>query len=165
MKTLLLLASLQLVSIALHAEDCIVSTTTSALESDKSLLSKEVIDEKTGKYIAIYKNGDLLLASFAPCDLGLHAHFYSRELIPATAQVNRLNMFIDLVQGKGEASNKLKSYVKADALPATGQPIILTVSGMEDEPVPGESHQFVFKTDESPLYRSAIHYNWNPPQH
>ena len=61
------------------ANECETSTVARKLGIEKSTIDFETLDSKSGSYVAALKNGDLLMASFSQCGLGMHAHFYSRN--------------------------------------------------------------------------------------
>ncbi len=155
--TILCLCSI-LVAPTVFAQECESSTVARRLEIDKTTVSFETLDEKKGSYVATLKNGDLVMASFSQCGLGMHAHFYSRTPITGEQKNKTLRWFVSAVLPSKAAYAALAKQIDAAAGAADTKTVTLT--GANEE-----SHAFEFKTSESPQFSSALHYSWNPPLH
>jgi hypothetical protein len=140
------------------AQECESSTVARKLAIEKSRIRYETLDEKRGSYVATLKNGDLVMAWFSPCGLGLHAHFYSRTPITEEQKGATLRWFLAAVLPNAAASASLGKQIDAPSTSVDKK--TYTFTGANDE-----SHTFEFKASESPLYRSVLHYRWNPPLH
>jgi len=60
-----------------QSEKCLVSTDARSLMNQYSELQSEKILAEDERYSAVLKNGDIVLATFANCDLGFSAHYFS----------------------------------------------------------------------------------------
>ena len=54
-----------------------VTTQARSLMIDSTLLQEEQLNEADGRYSAVLKNNDIILAKYASCDLGMQAHYLS----------------------------------------------------------------------------------------
>jgi hypothetical protein len=140
------------------AQECESSTVARRLGIDKATIGFETLDEKKGDYVATLKNGDLVMASFSQCGLGMHAHFYSRTPITGEQKDKTLRWFVSAVLPSQAAYAALAKQI--DAAAGATDKNTLTLTGANEE-----SHSFEFKNSESPQFSSVLHYRWNPPLH
>lgn len=155
--SLLCLCSI-LISPTVGAEECESTTVARRLGIDKINISFETLDEKKGSYVATLKNGDLVMASFSQCGLGMHAHFYSRTPITNELKNKTLRWFLSAVLPSQAAYASLAKQIDSAASSADKKTYTFTSANEE-------SHTFEFKTSESPQFSNALHYSWNPPLH
>ncbi len=134
---------------------CEVNTTARALSVTGMSPAFETLDAERGQYVATFENGDLLLGAFFHCELGMHAHYYSRTALNEQQRTERLDAFLAAVLPNREAYERLRGAL-AQALPPDGEVISV--------PDAMESHEFVFQAAESPLFHTVIHYTWIPPE-
>jgi hypothetical protein len=140
------------------ADECETSTTARRLNIEKSTVDFETLEEKRGNYVATLKNGDLVMASFQQCGLGMHAHFYSRNPV-APAQRARTLRWVLAAVAPGPAVYQSLEKQMGSVMGASDK-TTYTFSDANEE-----SHVFEFKASESPLFQTVVHYTWNPPQH
>lgn len=140
------------------ADECESSTVTRKLDIEKSTIDFETLDAKSGNYVATLKNGDLVMASFSQCGLGMHAHFYSRNPATKEQRIKTLHWFLAAVLPSPAAYASLGKQVTSKADFSDKKPFTLTS-------VNEERHVFEFQASESPLYHTALHYRWEPPAH
>ena len=140
------------------AQECESSTVARRLGIDKATIRFETLDEKQGSYVATLKNGDLVMASFSQCGLGMHAHFYSRTPISGEAKSKTLRWFVTAVLPSQAAYAALAKQI--DSAASATDKNTYTFTGANEE-----AHSFEFKPSESPQFSTAFHYSWNPPLH
>lgn len=138
-----------------QAPACEVSTTARALNITGTEPAFQTLDAEQGHYVATFENGDLLLAAFSQCGLGMHAHYYSRTALNEQQRAERLAAFLAAVLPNQEVYKRLQGAL-AQAVLRDGQ-----VIGIPDTM---DSHDFVFQAAESPLFHTVIHYTWIAPQ-
>lgn len=141
-----------------NADECESSTVARKLGIEKSTIDFETLDTKSGSYVAALKNGDLVMASFSQCGLGMHAHFYSRNPVTKEQRAKTLHWLLAAVQPNPAAYASLGKLVNSKADLSDKKTYTLT-SGNE------ERHVFEFQASESPLYHTVLHYKWDPPAH
>lgn len=146
-----------LISPSIHAEECDTNTVARPLNIEKSTIKFEQLDKKAGEYVATLQNGDLVMASFLQCGLGLHAHLYSHRTLTGDQRAQTLKWFLAAVLPSPEIYKALENQIDA----SKGYEDNKTYTVSDDM----ESHDFEFKASESPLFKTAVHYSWQPPQH
>lgn len=140
------------------ANECESSTVARKLGIEKSTIDFETLDTKSGSYVVALRNGDLVMASFSQCGLGMHAHFYSRNPVTKEQRAKTLRWLLAAVQPSPAAHASLEKQVNSKADLSDKKTYTLT-SGNE------ERHVFEFQASESPLYHTVLHYRWEPPAH
>lgn len=140
------------------ADECESSTVARKLGIEKSTIDFETLNTKSGSYVATLKNGDLVMASFSQCGLGMHAHFYSRNPVTKEQRAKTLRWLLAAVQPSPAAFASLEKLINSKADLSDKKTYSLT---SENE----EKHMFEFKSSESPLYHTVLHYRWQPPAH
>ena len=149
-----------LASAGVHADECESSTPPRKLGLEKSTIEFETLDQKRGSYVAALKNGDLVMASFSQCGLGMHAHFYSRNPLAKEQRSKTLRGFLAAVLPSQAAYESLAKQLNSTTDLADKKTQTLTSAHEETE-----THTFEFQASESPLYHTVLHYRWNPPLH
>lgn len=140
------------------ADECESSTTARRLNIEKSTVDFEALEEQRGNYVATLKSGDLVMASFQRCGLGMHAHFYSRNPVAPEQRTRILRWFLAAVAPSQAVYQSLEKQM-GSVQGATDKTTYRFSDANE------ESHVFEFKASETPLFQSVVHYTWNPPQH
>lgn len=140
------------------ADECESSTPARRLNIEKSAIDFESLDTKSGSYVAALKNGDLMMASFLQCGLGMHAHFYSRVPVTREQRAKTLRWLLAAVQPSPDAYASLEKQVNTKADLSDKKSYTLSTGN-------AERHVFEFKASESPLYHTVLHYRWEPPEH
>lgn len=140
------------------ADECQSSTVARKLNIEKLTIDFETLDDKKGGYVATLKNGDLVMASFLQCGLGMHAHFYSRNPVAKEQRAKTLRWFLAAVLPSQAAYASLEKQVNSTADFSDKKPHVFT-GGNE------EKHVFEFKASESPLFHTVLHYRWDSPAH
>ena len=162
----ILFISAMLAAPTVTAQECETNTVARRLGVDKARINFETLDEKNGRYVATLKNGDLVMASFTQCGLGMHAHFYSRAPITHALRIQTLRWFVSAVlPGQAAYAYIEKQIGPAMTSPTTSPAIYSDKTDYTFTGTNGESHTFEFKTSESPLFSTALHYRWTPPSH
>lgn len=140
------------------ANECESSTVARKLGIEKSTIDFETLDTKSGSFVATLKNGDLVMASFSQCGLGIHAHFYSRSYMTNVQRTKTLRWFLAAVLPSPAANSSLQKRVGSKVDLSDKKPFMLIG---ENE----ERHVFKFQASESPQYHTVLHYRWDPPAH
>lgn len=140
-----------------RATECDVYTTPRNLKLSENKVAHQMLDREGGDYVVIFENGDILLASFNQCGLGLHAHYYAREPLIMSERTERLKWMLFAVLPSREAFERLKSQLTKWSDPANDQ-VMSVYDG-------SETHDFTFRASESPLFKTSLHYTWNPPEY
>ena len=145
-----------LASPATHAEECESRTTARRLNIEQSTIDFETLDEKQGNYVATLKNGDLVMASFQQCGLGMHAHFYSRNPIAPEHRAQTLRWFLVAIAPSQTVYKSLEKQLGSVVEPSDKKTYSFADANEE-------RHVFEFKVSETPLSRYVLHYTWYPP--
>lgn len=153
----LLVASLIIPALPCQAEDCLVSTDMRPLLSKAPELQEEKINTKDGRYSALLKNGDILVAQFATCDLGIQAHYFSVTNLNDQQLKQRVHMLLSSVLPSDTVAGKVLPQLDSLSVEALKQPQIF--QGLNDE------HQIHIQPSPSPAFHTLISYDWIPPQH
>ena len=147
-----------LLPFAANASECESSTVARKLGIEKAKLSYETLDKKSGTYVATLKNGDLVMASFLRCGLGMHAHLYSRKPIASEQRAAAIKWLLAAVLTSEAEYASVEEQVNIRADYADGNAYTFDSDNEE-------SYSFEFKPSESPLFHTVLHYRWNPPLH
>jgi redox-regulated HSP33 family molecular chaperone len=153
----LLLIALMLWSMSSNAEDCLVKTDTRSLMTGMAGLQEEKINVAEGRYTAVLKNGDVVLARFATCDLGMQANYLSVKALDNAELRQTLEMFLTRALASDAVAKKVMPQIKA--LSAAALQKTATLQGLNDQ------HQIVVKPAASPNFHTIIQYNWIPPEY
>lgn len=134
---------------------CETVTTARELPIDKTLLAQTSLNEESGQFVAAFKNGDLLIANFSQCGLGLDAHLYLHKSLSDESQRRAQSLrFLAWLWPQEDLSAQLKAI---PVLP-THEPIALAGAA-------GDGHELRIVKAESPLFAAVIHYTWLAPEH
>lgn len=155
-KRLIVILSM-LLSPAAGAFECDAHTMPRRFDLSGQEVSHEALDEEKGNYVVLFKNGDLLLAAFSTCGLGMHAHYYATAPLTKVEQTVRLRWMLAAVLPSRSIYEELEQQLVDSPSLKKGD-----IVSFGDE---FESHDFVLSDSESPLFSSVIHYTWNPPQY
>ena len=153
----LLFSAVILWSLSSFAEDCLVKTDLRPLMTGVTDLQEEKTNVADGRYTAVLKNGDVIMAQFATCDLGMQASYMSVKALDNAALMQRLEMFITRVLPSDTVVTKVLPQLKALKPAALQKPVIL--QGLNDQ------HQVVVKSAASPNFHTIIQYNWIAPEY
>jgi len=129
-------------------------TESHTLDFGGQVVAYQMLDKKGGNYVVTFDNGDMLIALFSQCGPGEQVDYYSRKLLTKELRIRRLSWMLDVVRPSRE---DLKQQLTKWPNPVDDQVMSITDDG--------ESHDFVFRRSESPLYKTALHYTWNPPEY
>jgi hypothetical protein len=151
-----LLLLLTLVSGPSHGEECLASTDARPIMSTSPELQSEKLVADAGKYSAVLKNGDIVLAKFATCDLGMSAHYLSKRELTAEERMARVKMFLTRVLPSAVVVNKVIPQLANLNGNSFDQAVVL--DGL------GDQHQIVIKPSTNPLFTLDIQYTWIPPE-
>lgn len=159
MKTLksLLFTAIIFWSMSAYSEDCLVTTDARSLMTGLVTLQEEKLSLEEGRYSAIMKNGDVILARYASCDLGMQASYLSVKPLADAELMQLLEIFLARVLVSDEVVKKVLPQLRSLSLAALQKSVIL--QGTNDK------HQIVVKTAASPNFHTIIQYNWISPEH
>jgi len=139
-----------------YSEDCHASTDARALMSTLPELQSEKLIARTGKYSAVLKNGDIVMAMFTTCGLGLSAHYLSVKPLNSNERMAHVKMFLSHILPSQSVVNKVIPQLQGFKGNSFDKAVVL--EGL------GDQHQVVIKPSPSPLYSLDIQYNWIPPE-
>ena len=154
---LLLFITITLWSMSVYSEDCMVTTQARSLMTDSTLLQEEQLNKADGRYSAVLKNNDVILAQYASCDLGMQAHYLSVKPLADAELKQLLEMFLTRVLSSDMDVKKVVPQLKGLTSTAFQKPVIL--QGINDQ------HQLVVKPAASPNFHTIVQYNWIPPEY
>lgn len=137
-------------------DNCLVSTNLRELMSSHPQLDQEVVDIKTGKYSALLKNGDAVLAWFAPCELSTKVHYLVSTKLTDDELLNLIKTFSLSVLPSSDAREKILPQLEGLRLADFRESLVL--EGIND------GHKFVFEDAPQPFIKHRIYYEWRPPQ-
>jgi len=140
-----------------NASECLTNTPARKLSIDKSEIKFETLDKNSGQYVATLVNGDLIMASFLQCELGMNAHLYSRKAISTTQRAATLRSFLSAILPNNISYAAYEKQIDSSINYVNDKTYTLSNES--------ESHSFEFKASESPLFKTALHYRWQPPLH
>ncbi len=153
----LLFIALAFWSMATNAEDCVAKTDVRPLMTGMPALQEEKIIVAEGRYTAVLKNGDVVLARFATCDLGMQANYMSVKVLDNTELMQVLEVFITRVLASDTVAKKVIPQLKG--LNSAALQKTVTLQGLNDQ------HQIVVKSATSPSFQTMIQYNWIAPEY
>ena len=153
----LLFITLAFWSLASNAEDCVVKTDVRPLMSGMPALQEEKIFATEGRYTAVLKNGDVMLARFATCDLGMQANYMSVKALDNTELMQVLEMFLTRVLPSDTVAKKVLPQLKGLSSAALRKTI--TLQGLNDQ------HQIIVKSATNKNFNTMIEYNWIAPEY
>ncbi|WP_444996063.1 hypothetical protein [Aliikangiella sp. IMCC44359] len=139
------------------AEECLVSTDFRNLMSNAPELVKEKIDRQNGRYVAVLKNGDNVIAKFATCDLGLQVHYFSTKEINETNARQAIGWWLEYVLPSKDAYEQ--TLKQLNSMDTNDFKNAIVLEGINDQ------HRLVIEPSSSPLFLSSIYYEWIPPQY
>lgn len=152
----LLLLPLAIFSSHSHSKECLASTDAIKVMSTHPELQSEKLMADTGKYSAVLKNGDIVLATFATCDLSKSAHYFSAKTLTTEERMQLVKTFLARMLPSEAVVNKVVPQLENLQGSNFEQPVVL--DGM------GDQHQIVIKPSASPLYKLDLQYSWIPPE-
>jgi hypothetical protein len=152
----ILLLLLTVMSGPSHGEGCLASTDARPVMSTSPELQSEKLIADTGKYSAVLNNGDIVLANFATCELGMSAHYLSRSALNAEERMARVKMFFTRILPSEAAVSKVIPQLAN--LNGNNFDKAVVLEGL------GDQHQIIIKPSASPLYKLDIQYYWIPPE-
>ncbi len=147
---------ISVLSFPLYAEDCLVSTDARLLMKGYPDLQSEKLIKKDGQYSAILKNGDIVLAKFSTCSLGMSAHYFSVKKLNNDELLKRLTMFLSRTVASEMVAKKVLAQLANLDANKFKQAVIL--EGL------GSQHQLIVKPSTSPIFKQHIQYDWIPPE-
>ena len=156
--SLLILVLICLVPPVSHGNDCLVSTLPPAAVDHYPGVVESKINKKKGYYVATLKNGDQLMAYFAPCELALRAHYFLQSKLSA-AELNELTgLFLaNVLPAQGDREAILKQF--HDQAGEADLILGIVLKGIND------SHKISISESQSSFFEKEIHYEWQPPLH
>lgn len=154
--TPLFLLLLTILSGPSHGEECLASTDARPIMSNHPELQSEKLIADMGKYSAVLKNGDIVLATFSTCDLGISAHYLSVSALTSEERMARVTMLLTQILPSAAVISKVTPQLENLKGSSFDQPVVL--DGL------GDQHQIVIKPSTSPLYKLDIQYGWIPPE-
>ena len=155
--TSLLIIALVFWSMASNAEDCPVKTDMRPLMQGLASLQEEKIIAAEGRYTAVLKNGDIVLARFATCDLGMQANYMSVKALDNTELLQVLEMFLTRALASDVVAKKVIPQLKGLSTAALQKTV--TLQGLNDQ------HQIAVKSASSSTFHTMIQYNWIAPEY
>ena len=153
----LLLIALVFWSMSSNAEDCLIKTDVRPLMTAMASLQEEKILDTEGRYTAVLKNGDVILARFATCDLGMQANYLSVKALDNTELMQVLEMFLTRVLASDAVAKKVMPQLKGLSTAALQKTV--TLQGLNDQ------HQIAVKSASSSTFHTMIQYNWIAPEY
>lgn len=153
----LLVIALAFWSLSSNAKDCQIKTDLRPLMTGMPALQQEKIIAAEGRYSAVLKNGDVVLANFATCDLGMQANYMSVKALDNTELMQVLEMFLTRVLPSDVVAKKVLPQLKGLSFAALQNTV--TLQGLNDQ------HQIVVKSAASPVFYTMIQYNWVAPEY
>ena len=154
---LLLFITITMWSMSVYSEDCMVTTDSRSLMTGSALLQEEKLNKADGRYSAVLKNGDVILAQYASCDLGMQAHYLSVMPLGDAELKQLLEVFLTRVLTSDAVVKKIAPQLKSLSSATFQKPVIL--QGLNDQ------HQLIVRPAASPNFHTIIQYNWIPPEH
>lgn len=151
-----LILLIAVISLPLYAAECPVSTDTRLLMKSHPNLTKEKLVKKDGQYSAQLKNGDIVLAKFSTCSLGMSAHYFSVKKMSDDETLARVKMFLSRVLPSEQVANKVLPQLAGLEVNKLKQAIVL--KGL------GSQHKIIIKPSASTIYKQHIQYDWIPPE-
>lgn len=148
---------LHLLPASLLADDCMVTTDARQFMAGAAQLASHQLDTTDGQYTALLKNGDIIIARFAQCDLGLTAHYFSVKDLNANELEHTLKMFLGRLLSSDDLMKKFGPDISRFSSNNKNGPLSL--------PGNGDAHQLSVKPSVSPLYQLHIQYEWIPPEY
>lgn len=139
-----------------YAEECMVSTDTRSIMKSHPDLQSEKIIEKDGQYSAVLNNGDIVLAKFSTCSLGMSAHYFSVKKLSNSELLERIKMFLGQAVASKDEANKALPQLDGYDVDKFKDAVVLT--GL------GSQHQLIVKPSASTIYKQHIQYDWIPPE-
>jgi len=141
---------------AVLAEDCLAHTESRKLFSNHTELLYETLLPDTGRYSAVLKNGDFILARFATCGLGMSVHYFSVGDIDKNQLKDKLKALSNYILPSEVVSKKIIPQIAL----LTEQKLLqgAVVNG------PGDRYMIQVLSSDTNTYRLHILYAWLPPE-
>ena len=156
MKNIITFIIISLIPFSVLADNCLVSTDTRLLMNSSPSLQSEKLLKKDGQYSAILKNGDIVLAKFSTCSLGMTAHYFSIKELSNDELLQRVKMF--LTRALPSETVVKKVLPQLDGLSANKFNKTILLEGF------GSQHQIIVKPSKSQIFKQHIQYDWIPPE-
>lgn len=148
---------LSLASTPSYSEDCPVTTDARAIMSTIPNLQSEKLITSTGKYSAVLKNGDIVMATFSTCGLGMTVHYLSVRPLTSNERMTHVKTLLNRILPSEAVVKKVMPHLEEFMGNSFDQPVIL--DGL------GDQHRLLITPSPSPLYTLDIQYDWIPPEY